>query len=272
MNTPDSRTGARLRREPPRFRRLEVRRTERLGARLVLVTLGGIELEGLAIDRPASSVRILLPEPGRRTVVLPSWNGNEYLLSDGNRPVIRTLTPRRLDTRDLELDVLVVIHGLGAAAQWAGEASPGDEVALSGPGRGYVVEPDAPAYFLAGDETAIAAMSQLLETIPADKPVTVRIETAVDDASIPVPAHPGAEVRWCPLPEGAASGEELIRAVADAQIVDGARIWVAGEAASVQRIRRHLFEERAIPRAHAAVRGYWKRGKSASADGTESEL
>jgi NADPH-dependent ferric siderophore reductase len=165
-----------------------------------------------------------------------------------------------------------VIHGPGAAAEWAREASPGDEVALSGPGRGYAVDPDAPAYFLAGDETAIAAMSQLLETIPADKPVTVRIETAADGAPGPVPHHPGAQVGWCPLPDGAASGEELIRAVADAQIAEGTRIWVAGEAASVQKIRRHLFEERAIPRSHAAVRGYWKLGKSASADAAEPEL
>jgi NADPH-dependent ferric siderophore reductase len=31
----------------------------------------------------------------------------------------------------------------------------------------------------------------------------------------------------------------------------------------MQRIRRHLFEERDIPRGHATVRGYWKLGRRA---------
>jgi len=47
---------------------------------------------------------------------------------------------------------------------------------------------------------------------------------------------------------------------------EGARLWVAGEAAGVQRVRRHLFEERGLPRGQASVRGYWKRGRSGDAD------
>jgi NADPH-dependent ferric siderophore reductase len=38
-------------------------------------------------------------------------------------------------------------------------------------------------------------------------------------------------------------------------------VWVAGEAAAVQRIRRHLFEDRGLPRSQASVRGYWKHGR-----------
>jgi NADPH-dependent ferric siderophore reductase len=45
-------------------------------------------------------------------------------------------------------------------------------------------------------------------------------------------------------------------------------VWAAGEAAAMQRIRRHLFDEREVPRAQATVRGYWKHGRrgDASAD------
>jgi len=42
---------------------------------------------------------------------------------------------------------------------------------------------------------------------------------------------------------------------------------VAGEAAAVQRIRRHLFTERGVTRSHAAVRGYWKHGRTGDGDG-----
>ena len=61
-------TTARLRREPPRFRLVAVRRVERLGPRMVRVTVAGPELEGLIVEQPAASVRLLLPSPGR-----PSW-------------------------------------------------------------------------------------------------------------------------------------------------------------------------------------------------------
>ena len=90
----------RVRREPPRFRMVEVRRVAMVNACLARVTLGGSQLEGFAIDEPAASVRLLLPYPASRELVIPTWNGNEFLLADGQRPVIRTLTPSALDRHD----------------------------------------------------------------------------------------------------------------------------------------------------------------------------
>ena len=60
--------------------------------RLRRVTLGGPELDGFTLELPAASARLLLPEPGAGLVV-PEWTGNEFLLPDGGRPAIRTLTP-----------------------------------------------------------------------------------------------------------------------------------------------------------------------------------
>jgi NADPH-dependent ferric siderophore reductase len=39
-------------------------------------------------------------------------------------------------------------------------------------------------------------------------------------------------------------------------------VWAAGEAAAMQRIRRHLFDEREIPRPRTWIRGYWKHGRA----------
>ncbi|TML63714.1 MAG: hypothetical protein E6G14_17935, partial [Actinobacteria bacterium] len=78
----------RLRREPPAFREVEVRRVERLSPRLVRVTLSGSELAGFTVEQPAASVRVLLPSSGAGDLVAPSWNGNEFLLPDGRRPTI----------------------------------------------------------------------------------------------------------------------------------------------------------------------------------------
>src|SRR4029077_14850902 len=83
-------SGARLRREPPRFRPVRVVHVEPVTPRMVRITLGGDELEGFTVDQPAASVRLLLPSPGIAELVMPVWNGNEFLLPDDSRPIIRT--------------------------------------------------------------------------------------------------------------------------------------------------------------------------------------
>jgi NADPH-dependent ferric siderophore reductase len=256
----------RIRREPPAFRRVAVRRSEHLSPLMVRVTLAGGELAGFTVDEPAASVRVLLPSPGADVLEIPTWAGNEFLLADGRRATIRTLTPRRADPEALELDVDVVLHDGGTASAWAAGAAAGNLAAISGPGRGYTIDREAPAFLLAGDETAIPAISQLLEALPRRTPVQVHIEIAAADARLPLPDHPGAIVDWCELPPGATPGAALVDAVLGAEIVPDARIWVAGEAAAVHRVRRHLFEERGLPRAQANVRGYWKHGRAGDSE------
>jgi NADPH-dependent ferric siderophore reductase len=252
----------RTRREPPRFRRVSVRRVESASPRLVRVTFGGGDLEGLVVEEPAASVRLLLPASPSDVLVLPRWSGNEFLLPDGRRPTIRTFTPRRVDPDNLELDLEAVVHGDGVASTWAAAARPGAPAAVSGPGRGYEIDRDAPAFLLAGDETAIPAISQLLEVLPAETPAQVHIEVARSDARLALPDHPRATVEWHDLPLGAPPGDALVAAVRTSELSPGVRVWAAGEAAAVQRIRRHLFEERSLSRDQTTVRGYWKHGRA----------
>jgi NADPH-dependent ferric siderophore reductase len=234
---------------------------------LVRVTLSGAELAGFTVEQPAASVRVLLPSSGGGELVAPSWNGNEFLLPDGRRPTIRTFTPWRADPEAMELDVGIVVHGGGVASDWAVSAEPGRPAAISGPGRGYTVDRDAPAYLVAGDETAIPAITQVLDAIPGETPVQVRIEVAHADGRLALAAHPGATVEWCDLPSGAPPGDALGAAVRDVDLPEGARVWAAGEAAAVQRIRRHLFDDRGLARAQTSVRGYWKHGRAGGEDG-----
>ena len=259
---------ARLRREPPAFRRVTVQGVTAVTPRMMRVNLAGPELEGLVIDQPASSVRLLLPPAGTKDVVMPTWNGNEFLLPDGSRPALRTLTPLRSDPEAPSLEVEVVIHEGGALTDWVAAVGPGDEVALSGPGRGYPVDADATDFLLGGDESAIPAIGQVLDALSAGSTARVLIEVANPDARLELPAGHGltADVTWLDLPPGAAPGTALVDAVTAADITDSARIWVAGEAAAMQRIRRHLFDQRGIPRAATWIRGYWKAGRAGDAD------
>ncbi|MEX2293460.1 MAG: siderophore-interacting protein [Acidimicrobiales bacterium] len=257
----------RVRREPPTFRRVSLRRTTSLSPHLLRVTLGGDGLRGYEPGPPAASVRMLLPRLGDPNLAIPTWNGNEYLHDDGARPTIRTYTPRHVDLSRDELDIDVVLHATGAVPIWLGSAEAGTEVGIAGPGRGYEIDDTATSFVLVGDESAIPAISQLLEHLPQTVQVRVLVEIANADARHELPRHPGCTVRWIDRPDEAAPGSTLVTAVEGLAIPDEARLWVAGEAASMQRIRRHLFEERAMPRAQAVVRGYWKSGKAGDVSG-----
>ena len=223
---------------------------------MVRVTFAGDELIGLEIGAPAASVRLLLPSPGE-ALTIPIWNGNEFLREDGSRPLIRTFTPRRFDPAVPELDVDLVLHTAGAASAWALQAVEGAEAAISGPGRGYEVEPGVTDYLLVGDESAIPAISQLLETIGRD--ATIRVYLEVDDefGRIDLPDHPGRQVIWRMLGEEP-RGTHMVGALTVEPIGADTAIWCAGQAAAMQRVRNHLFKERGVARAQATVRGYWK--------------
>ena len=262
MSSQSSAAQAPIRREPPRFRRVIVSRCEPLTPRMTRVVLTGTELDGLVIDRPAASVRLLLPRADGR-LELPTWTGNQFELADGSRAPIRTFTPRNHDPEADELTIDVVAHGDGAASGWAASATPGDEVAVSGPGRGYDIDVNAGSYLLVGDETAIPAIAQLLEAMPDDLSTIVLIEVTDPEARLELPAGPETMITWLDLPDGSVPGAAMVEAVEQLVTMPEA-VWVAGEAAAMQRIRTHLFEQRGLTRSQATVRGYWKLGRSAT--------
>ena len=250
----------RARREPPPFRIVKVAQIESRSPHMVRITLAGPMLQGLDPGLPAASVRVLLPGDPTE-VVLPTWSGNEFLLEDGSRPTIRTLTPLRFEPGPLALDVEIVRHGHGPLSAWADTAKAGARVAVSGTGRGYKIYPAVRAFLLAGDESALPAISVLLRALPPEAEVQVLVEVRHPDARLELPAHPGATVQWYQLETGSRPGDSLVAAVTSARIAPDVRVWAAGEAAAVQRIRLHLIDERGLSRSRAVVRGYWKHDR-----------
>jgi NADPH-dependent ferric siderophore reductase len=256
-------TPIRARRPPPPFRRARVVATTSRTPRLQRVTVQGPELVGLEPGGPAASIRMLLPHDGE--LVLPQWNGNEFLEADGSRPHLRTLTPLRVDRERGEVDVDIVLHGSGPMATWAASAAVGDPVAISGTGRGYTIDADAPL-LLGGDESALPALSTILDALPPDASARALVEIGDPEAELDLRVPDEVTVTWHVLPGGSPPGDALVEAVVSTSVAPDARVWVAGEAASVQRIRRHLFETLGLPRARCAVRGYWKHGRAGGDD------
>lgn len=207
------------------------------------------------------------------------WYDRWLAVPEAERGSMRTYSIRDLygEGADRRLVVDFVLHlqpgFTGPASLWASQADVGQQLVVVGPRRGVAragieFQPGtASTILLAGDETAVPAMSQLLEVLPRETPVQVHIEVGDPSARIPLPEHAGAVVAWHDLPADAAPGDAFIAAVRASELVPGVRVWAAGEAAAVQRLRKHLFDERDVSRAQATVRGYWKRGRSGGTDG-----
>ena len=251
-----------LRREPPQFRLARVTRRDELTPRLTRLTLQGPGLVGFEPDGPAASLRLLLPRATTGALELPTWNGNEFLYEDGARPPIRTLTPMAVDPAAGQLEVAVVRHGEGPLSAWADAVQEGDEGAVSGPGRGYEVDPGADSFLLAGDESALPAILTVLAELPGGAAARVLVEVAEATDRVELPSPATVQATWIARRDGAEPGAGLVDALAGEPIEQGTPVWVAGEAAAVQRIRKLLFDERGLARSQAVIRGYWKLGRA----------
>lgn len=226
---------------------------------MLRLTFEGDGLRELVAPEPASSVRLLVPSPGAPDLVMPEWNGNEFLLPDGQRPALRTFTPLRFDAESGRIELEIVRHPGGAVSGWAETAGPGDRAAISGPGRGWELDPGVRTLHLLGDETALPAIGQLIELVDTAVAVTVDIEVESGDAVQPLPDRPDVEAAWHVRAADESPGATLVRAVTSITEVDtGVHIWAAGEAASMQAIRKHCFDALGLSRSQTTIRGYWK--------------
>ena len=247
---------AKIRRAPPQFvpgRVVEIADRTPL---LASVTIEGPGVGAAIPPEPASSLRLLLPRGGAAgSLELPGFNGNFFVYEDGVRPPVRTLTPIPAGGDDL-LRVDIVRHGEGLLAEWLADARPGHEVGVSLPTSvGFSIDPHAPRFLVVGDESAIPGIEQVLAALPPSVDVAAAVEIGDPAARLDLP------VQWCVAIRGDPSGEALVRWVEGQETPVGTKVWAAGEAAAVQRLRNLLVGERGVPRNDTVIRGYWKHGR-----------
>lgn len=161
---------------------------------------------------------------------------------------------------------------------------------------------DARTVIIAGDETATPAVVRILETLAEDpRPsggtrVHAFLEVPYAADVLEVPTAPHVDVTWLPRDDaGTEPGELLVTsvcaaatraveaggvgAVDDVADIDvdtellwevaepdapGAHLyaWIAGEAAAVKQIRRHLVNDLGVDRRQVTFMGYWRRGRA----------
>ncbi|TQN41187.1 NADPH-dependent ferric siderophore reductase [Blastococcus colisei] len=235
-----------------------------VGVRDVTPTVRRVALSG----SPAAAgptVNLLVPRVGDPA---PEWprvaKDGRIVWPQGSHGVaLRSYTARRQDPGVGEMEIDFVLHGDGPAAAWAAAAAPGALLAVGG--AASLGERPAGHLLLAGDETALPAISRIL----AEAATTVRglalVEVADATEEQPLPAPAGVTVRWLHR-SGVAPGEStlLVDAVAGLDRPEGDDVfaWVAAESAAVRSIRADLRSRWGLGRAQHHAIGYWRRGRA----------
>lgn len=247
---------------PLEFRLLQVLRVARPTPRMVRVTLGGEGLAGFTSLAPTDHLKIILPHDGEEHPVLPTAGPQGFTYPEGvTRPRMRDYTPRRFDAATGELDLDVVVHGVGPASSWANQATPGQFIGIAGPRGSHIVTPEFDWYLLVGDETALPSIGRWIEELPAGSRATAIVEVADAAEKQDFVTAADVEVIWLPR-DGAEPGTTnlLEQAIRDHPLPPGdGYIYVAGEANTLRPIRRHLLNERRTVREWTDVSGHWKR-------------
>lgn len=245
-------------RRVPQARRGVVVRSEWVTPGMRRVVFGGDGLQGFPAGRWTDHyIKIFYPREG---VSYPEPFDMPRIREEFPRdqwPVTRTYTVRRWDAEAGELTVDFVVHGTsGVAGPWAAAAKPGDEIHFAGPGGAYAPDPTAAWHLLAGDESALPAISAALERMPEDAVVRAFVEV-----SGPEEEQPDVQgVTW--LHRGTRPvGEALTEAVRTMDRPSGhPQAFVHGEAGFVRDLRRWLRLDLAVPRDLLSVSGYWRLG------------
>ncbi|MHA7189226.1 siderophore-interacting protein [Arthrobacter sp. MDT2-16] len=218
------------------------------------ITFGGACLEafGVAGDTLDLRIKIVIPTAGRacpdiagmmRGSVASSWYQLWLGMDAEERGSMRTYTVResRCTGPQPEIDVDFVMHldgdGRGGpASEWAAAAQPGDRVCIIGPNSSAAQCTTAGAYggiewspglaqhvLLAGDETAVPAISAILEALPADMSGHAILEVPDGQDVQPIRTCSAVTITW--LARGQRPhGELLEAAVRNAIRVPG---WVS---------------------------------------------
>ena len=265
-STPD-RLPRRLRHDL-RFRKLEVRRVQRLTPHLIRITLGGDDLAGFTSPGFDDHAKVFFPDAATGQLTVPTTGPEGPVWPPGPKPAMRDYTPRRHDAQAGTLEIDFALHDAGPATQWAEAARPGDVVGVGGPRGSFIIPTAFDWHLLVGDDTALPAVSRRLAELPAGARAVVLAEVDSEADQIPFDTQATLDLRWVHR-RGAepGTGSPLLDALRELTLPGGDfHAWVACESGAAKAIRAHLVGERGAHPKWVKAAGYWRRGAAATHD------
>jgi NADPH-dependent ferric siderophore reductase len=188
--------------------------------------------------------------------------------ADGTRPIRRRYTIRSLDPTNLRLTLNIVLHGQGPGEQWLRAARPGDTVEGIGPRGKITASPSADWHLFMGDESAMAAILAMTESLPATAAATLVIEVPNPDDEQDVLGSAAIRVSWLHRLGRQAGDPALLTAeAAEVELPTGAgHVYLFGEASVVLRLRE-ILTGRGIAPDQISPKAYWGRGRANAGHG-----
>lgn len=248
---------------------LEVLRTDRLSPHMIRVVLGGENFESFTDNGHTDHyVKLVMPRPGVDYPEPFTPEAVQEALPREQWPVFRTYTVRRYDPDARELWIDFVHHGdEGFAGPWAASARPGDLLRFRGPGGAYSPDAEAPWHLLAGDESALPAIANALEAMPAGASVHALIEIDGPDDELDLSSPADLNLTWL---HRSAGDPGFDAAVAALEFRAGAPcVFAHGELSQIRALKTHLTGARGLDGGTMSISGYWRRGKDE--DGFQAE-
>ncbi|HAS6980019.1 siderophore-interacting protein [Vibrio parahaemolyticus] len=237
----------------PQPKTLVVTDTETITPNMQRITLQGEALSHFPRDCEGSYIKLLFNDMG---------GADLSILSEDDRPIMRTYTIRRFHPETSSIEVDFVRHvtqdlQCGFAARWAMAAQKVDTISIVGPGSISNLNTEADWFFMAADMTALPALSAKIRTLSEEAKGYVVISVMSPADIQPLHAPAGMELIWL------TEGQALADSVRELEWLDGnASIWCACEFDSMRALRQYFRNEKEVDRENIYISSYWKQGVS----------
>lgn len=228
----------------PAPRLLTVLAKRQITPHMLRITLGGEALEDFPKDQASAYVKLIWP-----TETDP-------------KAVVRTYSIRAQRANELDLD-FVLHEEQGPASSWAQSCAVGDNILVAGPGAKKLINLEADYFVLAGDMTALPAISVNLQTLPADAQGHCFIEVISKDDIQTLPHPKNLTLHW--LINDAPGTQARLLADALSSIAwpsESTSLWIACEFSSMRAIRALARERMDLRSGRVYISSYWKLGAS----------
>jgi len=221
--------------------------------------------------------RQLSPHVQRIELTAPELEGFSYqpgqdvmllVAADGNRPVRRRYTIRRLDFTQRLLTLDVVLHGAGPGERWVRSARPGDRIEGIGPRGKISPSLEADWHLFMGDESAMPAILAMTESLPGDSDATIVLEVPDPEDEQDFSAAARTRLSWLHRLGGPAGEPRVLAAeAAEVELPPGSgHAYLFGEAKVVLRLRE-VLAARGMAQDQMSPKAYWGRGRANAGHG-----
>lgn len=248
---------------PKRPRLIQVQSWYDISPNLRRIVFHNAELSDYPFERNGAHIKIFLPLPGQTKPELPQiTDRGPRWLDKETAPIKRSYTLSGFDRQACTLSIDFVLHGEnGPASTFAKHVQIGQTIGITPPRDKNLFEGGVGACLLAGDLSALPAITAILADLPetthgdvllwlpceSDTPKTLQKPPKIKIHTF-TPEHPL---------------KALIQQFSQCRPeTENARYWIAGEAAMVDSLRQIVRQQWQVPARYCYAVPFWRLGES----------